>query len=100
MSTLSALRILIAHPDNSTRDEIIEALDDAHEVIATCDTLGDLRRHYRELEPELVVVGVHFRDGDGIDAMIELGGEDPTPSVIVTATRSLEMVENVPIPAK
>ena len=93
MSCLSSLRILIAHPDNSTREEIIEALDDTHEVIATCDTLRELRRLYREVKPELVVVGVEFRDGDGIDTMIELGEEDPTPTVIVTANRSISMVE-------
>ena len=93
MSCLSSLRILIAHPVDATRGEIIEALSDSHDVVATCDSISDLRRLYRTHDPELVVVGVAFRDGDGIETMIELGEENPTPSVIVTANRSISMVE-------
>jgi len=93
MACHTDLRILIAHPNESTRSEIIEALNGSHDVIAQCDTVAELRVHYQNEDPDLVVVAVQFEDGDGIDAMIELGAEDPIPSVIVTANRSIEMVE-------
>ena len=87
------LRIVVAHGDARIRDEIVTALKATHRVTATCEGAGCLRKTVREGRPDLIVTGIDFPDGDGIETVIELGQDNPIPSVIVTARRSLDMVE-------
>lgn len=93
MTTIDSLRILVAHASDDTCKEIADSLDNRHEIVARCGTVVELKQHFLSLKPDLSVVGVMFPDGDGIEAMIELGSHRATPSVIVTARRSLELVQ-------
>lgn len=86
------LRIVIAHGSDSTLQEIHEGLDERSSVIATCGTTAELHSAVRQDRPDLIVCGVTFPDGDGLEACIEIGRERPMPAVIVTALRSMSLV--------
>lgn len=93
MADSEGLKIVVAHGSDDTRDAIVEALDDRHHVNASCGMLVQLRQIVDEQRPDLIVTGVVFPDGDGIQTVIELGYEHPIPSVVVTAERSIELVK-------
>ncbi|MEL6797085.1 MAG: ANTAR domain-containing protein [Planctomycetota bacterium] len=87
------LRLVLAHGSDQLLSTLSESLDKRHSVIATCGTVGGLRSTIMRERPDLVVTGIEFADGDGLEVMIELGKTDPVPSVIVTAKRSIGLVE-------
>ncbi|MFA6045693.1 MAG: ANTAR domain-containing protein [Phycisphaerales bacterium] len=87
------LILVVAHGNEAVRASIAEAVSERHVIHRQCDTVAGLREAVVEKRPDLVVTGVDFSDGDGIETMIELGNEIPVPSVIVTARRSMDLVE-------
>ena len=91
--SIQALNITVAHGSDEIRDLIIDALQDKHRVIAHSGTVVGLKQSVSEQRPDLIITGAMFPDGDGIDAVIELGKENPMPAVVVTSRRSLETVE-------
>lgn len=90
---IEGLKIIIAHGSDDTRQSLLDAVDDRHEVIAHTGTTAEMHALVVEKSPQLLVTGVHFPDGDGIDTAIELGEKNPLPAVIVTEERSLDMVQ-------
>ncbi|MDX9911006.1 MAG: ANTAR domain-containing protein [Phycisphaerales bacterium] len=86
------LRIIAAHGSDDTLLSIRRALGGAHTITGAFGTVAELRTAARSDRPDLIVTGVMFPDGSGIDACIELGAERPIPAVIVTARRSMELV--------
>lgn len=91
--TISGLNILIAHGSDDVRANLIDAVNDSHTITAACGTVAEMKRAAIERRPDLLITGIWFPDGDGIDTAIELGREHPLPCVISTAERSLELVE-------
>lgn len=90
--TLPDLRIIVAHGSDDVRAAITEALNSRYTVLAQCGTIIELKQAVLSHEPDLLVTGIWFPDGDGIDTAIELGELRPIPCVISTAARSLELV--------
>ncbi len=86
------LKVVVAHGSNDTRRALVDAIGREHEVLCDCDTLADARRVVRETGPDLLVIGVKFSDGDGIDLAVDIGRQEPLPTVVVTTERSLEAV--------
>ena len=87
------LRLVLAHGSDQLLSMLSESLDKRHSVIATFGAVGGLRSTILTQRPDLLVTGIEFADGDGLGLMIELGETDPVPSVIVTAKRSIGLVE-------
>lgn len=86
------LRMVIAHGSDETLRDIETSLSGGHEVVACCGTVAELRRLAHQKDPDLIVTGITFPDGDGLETMIAIGDEDPTPAVIVTSRRSMSLV--------
>lgn len=87
------LNIFVAHASDDILKSIVSAVDDRHNVIGTGGTVAELKSAVLSNRPDLLVIGITFPDGDGLDAAIELGKENPLPSVVATARRSLQLVE-------
>lgn len=86
------LRIVLAHGSDQTLQHIRSSLHEGRAVSTVCGTVAELVNAVRHDRPDLIVTGVAFPDGDGIEACIELGRERPIPAVIVTTRRSLDLV--------
>ncbi len=86
------LRVTIAHGDYGTLRSVEESLPAWCSLVTACNTAAELRSAARTDRPDLIISGVVYPDGDGIDACIEIGLERPMPAVIVTARRSMELV--------
>lgn len=90
---ISNLGIVVAHGSDDVRRDIIDAVGDRHRVIGEAGTIVELKAMVLGQRPDLLVTGIVFPDGDGIDTAIELGYRRPLPAVVATAARSLELVE-------
>lgn len=86
------LRVVVAHADGQTLDAVVRGLGPERRVIESCSSAGELRAAVGRHSPDLLVSGVTFPDGDGLEVCIEIGRERPLPVVIVTARRSMELV--------
>lgn len=87
------LRLVVAHSSDDMLQLLRESLGERHQVLATCGSVAELQSSIKRDKPDLVITGITFPDGNGLDTMIEIGEEDPLPSVIITASRSLKLVE-------
>ncbi|MDF1740058.1 MAG: ANTAR domain-containing protein [Verrucomicrobiales bacterium] len=86
--------IVIAHGDAAERDHlafIIRELGHTVQFVsATCrETLDECQRS----RPDLIISGISFEDGDGIESLIELSKDEPVPGIIVTHKTELSKVE-------
>ncbi len=82
----------MAHGSNDTRHALVEAIGREHEVLCACGTIAETRGVVHDSGPDLLVIGVKFSDGDGIDLAVEIGRDEPLPTVVVTTERSLDAV--------
>lgn len=86
------LKVIVAHGNDGTRRALVEAVGREHDVVRDCGTIAEARTSVLETRPDLLVIGVEFSDGDGIDLAVEIGQDEPLPAVVVTTQRSLEAV--------
>jgi response regulator NasT len=91
--SIPALDLIVAHGSDDILQKIIDGVEDRHTVRCRCTSVYEMKKQAAELKPEMIVTGVTFQDGSGIDAVIEIGEQQPTPTVIVTPKRSLDLVE-------
>ncbi len=85
--------VVVAHASDETRDAIVASINDQHRVIATCGTVTEIKQTVLATRPDILITGVMYPDGEGIDTAIELSDAYPLPTVVATAARSLELVE-------
>lgn len=86
-------RVVIAHESDEMISTMRQALPPGIEVFATCATLRELADAYVRLSEGVVISGVHFPDGDALQTLIRVASETAHPVVIVTAERTLSVVE-------
>lgn len=87
------LRLVVAHSSDDILQILRESLSERHQILASCNSVAELQSSIKRDKPDLVITGITFPDGNGLDTMIEIGEKDPLPSVIITASRSLKLVE-------
>lgn len=87
-----SLRIVVAHPNSVVRDALKSAIAIEWSVIASCATAAALGDAARDDRVDLLITGVEFPDGDGLETVFRLGLEKPTPAVIVATDASKENV--------
>ena len=87
------LRLIIAHGKPGVRDEIRKTVQSEHTIGAECVSVSELHDAVSSGWPDLIITGIEFPDGDGLDAVIRIGCERPLPTVVVTSKRSLNLVE-------
>lgn len=88
-----SLKLVVAHGDPDTRLSLRSAVQSSYTIIAECETAGDFRLAVLDQSPDLLITGIEFPDGDGLDVVIELASSKPLPAVVVTSKRSLALVE-------
>lgn len=91
--SIKDLRIFIAHGSDDVRETLADFASKRHVVLGTAGTVVQMKQAVIEERPDLLITGVKYPDGDGIDAAIELGHVAPLPTVVATSARSLELVE-------
>ncbi len=90
--TVPDLNLIVAHGSDETRSEITSALSNRYTVLEQCGTVIELKQAVLSHSPDLIVSGIWYPDGNGIDTAIEIGNHRPIPCVITTSARSLELV--------
>lgn len=90
---LDGLKVLVAHGRESALRELVGFVDRRHHVLCACSTVAHMLETAEHLQVDMVVTGVSFADGDGIEAVLKIGRAAPVPTVIVAERRSLQLVE-------
>lgn len=90
---LPRLRIVLAEPDQATRDQFLEQLRrQGHDVVACVQTGRELVERCQALRPDLVVAEVRLPELDGIEAADQVNRTVPVPVVLVSAQPQPERV--------
>ncbi|MFI4882895.1 MAG: ANTAR domain-containing response regulator [Phycisphaerales bacterium JB064] len=92
-AAMEGLDVLVAHGSDHTLKALVAAVQRRHTVLCTCGTVAEVLETAEQNKPDLIVTGVVFPDGDGIDAVLRIGQEEPVPTVVVAERRSLSLVE-------
>ena len=94
---MSLIRTIIAEDDPRIAEiqhRFLEKLDD-FEAIGLAHNLEDCREMIDILEPDLVLLDIHFPDGNGLEFLKSLRDENRNIDVIlVTAARDVESVKS------
>jgi two-component system, response regulator PdtaR len=89
-----ALRIAVADDEPRMLDYYQDTLPLlGHRVTCAAPTGQDLVRCCRDARPDLVITDIKMPDMDGIDAIVELGREEPIPAILVSAYHDPELFE-------
>jgi len=88
------LRIAVADDELDMRDYLQAILPCfGHVVVAVASTGRELVEKCRTERPDLVITDIKMPDMDGIDAIVELGREEPIPAILVSAYHDPELFE-------
>lgn len=77
--------IVVAHRDTVVREGVARILERENGLRATAfaDTLQDLREVLGSARPDLLILGLELRVGDGLEFLRTLGGDEEEPPVLV-----------------
>lgn len=91
---MNNVTIVVGHGDPSERELVSVNLKKlGHNVRAVCETKKELFEECKDEKPQLIISGIEYPDGDGIETLIELSRDEPIPAIIVTEKTSLQKVE-------
>ena len=88
------IRIYLSHGDSGTR-KVLEAIITklGHEIHGISDTCEKTYSDCIENPPDLILSGVEYKDGDGLENLIAISRRKTMPSIVVTKKDSLDKVE-------
>lgn len=92
-TAIEGLNVIVAHDREDTLRQLISIVERRHTVLCHCESVTGMLETAAEQRPDMIITGVSFPDGDGIETVIRIGAERPVPSVIVAERGSLDMVE-------
>ncbi len=82
---MKSLRVLIIEDDARIVELIAELLvEHGHTICASATTQSDAVYAASHSRPDLIIVDVELRDGNGIDAVAEIVKSSPVPHVFMT----------------
>lgn len=87
-----SLRILVAHAHPPSLRHLLDAIGQQWEILAACATVKGVTDAVAAQRPDVIVTGVAFPDGDGVEMAIEIGRDEPMPAVIIASDASMEKV--------
>jgi two-component system, response regulator PdtaR len=94
MNVTDSLRIAVADDERRMRDYYQDTLTVlGHQVTCVAQSGRDLVQHCQGARPDLIITDIRMPDMDGIDAVIELGREEPIPAILVSAYHDPELFE-------
>lgn len=85
-------QILVVEDQPATADLIIEVLKGEGYDVATVDSLAKARTRIKKAVPELLILDRNLPDGDGVDLLAELRGDEKLaglPIIILTAKKDV-----------
>lgn len=85
-------QILVVEDQPATADLIIEVLKAEGYDVATVDSLGKARARIKKAVPELLILDRNLPDGDGVDLLAELRGDEKLaalPVIVLTAKKDV-----------
>lgn len=89
-----ALNIAVADDEPRMREYYREMLARmGHRVTAAAATGRELIRSCREMRPDLIITDIKMPELDGIDAALEIGRDDPIPTILVSAYHDEDLFE-------
>ena len=88
------IHIILAHGKPETL-HILQAIIEAigHRLLAVVESNEALKRSILQENPQLIISGVEFADGDGIETLVELSDVCAIPAIIIAREIDLERVE-------
>jgi len=88
------IRIYLSHGDAGT-SKVLEAIITklGHEIHGISDTCKKTYSDCIENPPDLILSGVEYEDGDGLENLIAISRKKTLPSIVVTRKDSLDKVE-------
>jgi two-component system, response regulator PdtaR len=90
----NSLRIAVADDERRMRDYYQDTLTVlGHQVTCVAQTGRELVQYCRLARPDLIITDIRMPDMDGIDAIGELGQEDPIPAILVSAYHDDDLFE-------
>jgi AmiR/NasT family two-component response regulator len=88
------LKTVLAHPDSAQRACLKDALCElGHEILCECISAKEMKESVCAHRPDLIIAAVELKDGDGIQALVDVSDEVSIPAIVVTKKTSLEVVE-------
>ncbi|MDF1656246.1 MAG: ANTAR domain-containing protein [Verrucomicrobiales bacterium] len=86
--------IFIAHSLPETRETLEKELKSlGHEIVGISSSCKETLEHVIANPPRLIVSGIDFPDGDGVDTLVKISESRILPSIVVTSNATLERVE-------
>jgi DNA-binding response OmpR family regulator len=85
-------QILVVEDQAPTADLIVEVLRAEGYDVQTVDTLAKARARLKKAPPELMILDRNLPDGDGVDLLAEIRGDEKlgmTPVIILTAQKDV-----------
>lgn len=80
------ISVFVGHSDEATRRSIEEAAGQVGlEIAGRGGTREMLLEFCVETPPDLIITGVRYPDGDGIEALVEISRRDPLPAIVISA---------------
>ena len=88
-------KIFLAHPKQDSR-KILSAflVKLGHEVSGEAKTCAEILIECAINPPDIIVTGLAFPDGDGIETLISVSDRQPVPAIVITAKADIEKVEH------
>jgi two-component system CitB family response regulator len=93
---VNQVKVLLAEDDRQIAEIQRQFLDriDGFEVIGMAHSLQSTREMTEILAPDLLLLDIHFPDGNGLDFVKQLReGKQQTDVILVTAARDVEMLK-------
>ena len=93
---VNQVKVLLAEDDRQIAEIQRQYLDriDGFEVIGMAHSLKSTREMTENLAPDLLLLDIHFPDGNGLDFVNQLReGKQQTDVILVTAARDVEMLK-------
>ena len=93
---VNQVKVLLAEDDRQIAEIQRQYLDriDGFEVIGMAHSLQSTREMTEILAPDLLLLDIHFPDGNGLDFVNQLReGKQQTDAILVTAARDVEMLK-------
>lgn len=81
--TFNKEKVYLAHQDDEMLKDISEKLISLNlDLVGTSTTSSTIIDDVLKLEPDLIIAGIDFDDGNGIDELILLAKKEPFPALI------------------
>jgi len=93
-ASLSGVSVVVGQADESTLVDLCKIAESLElKVIGRTTLASDLAKEGKLNKPDLIISAVHYSDGSGIEALLEIAEEESVPAVIIAQKDNLADVE-------